>query len=158
MNKIFSRFWNWYERNYRLNLGIALFLFVWQLAHLYWLSAHVIAQKLFGQSYFELTPFWNWVIIVVDYTEVPALITTSLVYIYSLKKAFNFKSIFMLMLVNSQWLHLFWITDEFVLAVFTGKVVNFPVWLVWLAILLDYLEIPVIIDTARNFAISLIEG
>jgi len=156
LKKIISSFFSWYERNYALNLGIASFLFIWQLVHLYWLTLHVVFLRLFAVSFFDLTGIWQYLIIVVDYTEIPALISTSFVYIYGLTKKFSWKNIWFLIFINSQWLHLFWITDEFVIEQLTGSSINtLPVWLAWLAIFIDYLELPVIYDTLKKFFVSL---
>lgn len=148
-------FFSWYERNYTLNVGIAAFLFVWQLVHLYWLTAHVVILRLFGVSYFHLSGIWQYLIVVADYAEIPALIITSFVYIHGLTKKLSFKNILFLILLNSQWLHLFWITDEFVVKQFTASSPTFPIWLAWVAILIDYLELPVIYDTFKKFFGSL---
>ncbi|TSC87367.1 MAG: hypothetical protein G01um10147_688 [Microgenomates group bacterium Gr01-1014_7] len=128
---------------------VAATLFTLQLIHLYWLTTHVVSFKLFGLDLFSPPPFWETIIILVDYTEIPVLITTSLVYINELRKKFEFKSVLYLIFLNSQFLHIFWITDEFVLTSFTGQgpIVNLPIWLAWIAILIDYLELPVIFET-----------
>jgi hypothetical protein len=146
----FGWFWRWYERHYVLNLTITSFLFALQLVHLYWLTADVVAFRLLGESFFHPSPFWRTVIIIVDYTEIPGLISTSVLYIYELRKRYSIKYVGFLLALNSQWLHLFWITDEFVVDRFSetasGAVV-LPIWLAWVAILIDYLELPVIVDT-----------
>lgn len=146
---ILSGFWAWYERHYVFALTLTAGLFALQLVHLYWLTADVVASRLFGQSYFQLTPFWQSVIILVDYTEIPGLISTSVLYVYELRKRFSWKSVLFLIALNSQWLHLFWITDEFVVDQFSGNAsaTVLPAWLAWIAILIDYLELPVIADT-----------
>lgn len=156
MQTVFQKLSDWYERHYTLNIGIVAGLFVWQLLHLYWLTVHVIAERLFGMSYFELQGFWEFLIVLVDYTEIPAIIAVSLVYIYELSKKLNGKSVLFLLFINSQWLHLLWITDEFIIEQFaqTG-IILFPLWLVWTAILIDYLELPVIFDTMKKFLVSL---
>lgn len=141
-------FWGWYERHYTLILWATTLLFVLQVVHLYWLGTHVIAGRLLGYSLFNPPSFWQYVIIAVDYTEVPALISTSMLYIYELQKRFSWKAVVFLILLNSQWLHLFWITDEFVVNQFAGRAATLlPVWLAWVAIMIDYLEVPVMIDT-----------
>ena len=169
-----NKFWAWYERNYRLNVGIAAGLFVLQLIHLYWLSAHVVAHQVFGKSYFELEGIWEFLILIVDYTEIPAIITTSFVYVHALRASgvrpqsdrgltpryTRIKNWLYLLFINSQWLHLFWITDEFVIEQFARmgeRATLLPLWLAWLAIAIDYLELPVIYDTIRNFSKSLKE-
>ena len=147
-----SKFWIWYERHYSLNIGVASILFLWQLIHLYWLTTDVVLLRLTGQSFFHPNGFWRFALIFVDYTEIPAIITTSLVYINELRKDFTYKSILYLFFLNTQWLHIFWITDEFVVDQFsnTAKIV-LPLWLSWTAICIDYLELPVIYDTLKRF-------
>jgi hypothetical protein len=153
MRKYLERFWGWYEKRLRLHTGVAAGLFLLQLVHLYWLTTHVVALRTVGISYFTPPPFWEYVIILVDYTEIPALITTSLVYMNELRKGGSAKNVWFLFSINSQWLHIFWITDEFVLSQFVHgeALVAFPLWLAWTAILIDYLELPVIFDTCRKF-------
>jgi hypothetical protein len=151
MKNLFNKFFEWYERHYTLNLTITTFLFLLQLVHLYWLTTHVVLQKLVGRSFFDPNSFWELVIIFVDYTEIPAIITTSILYINELRKGYNRKSLLLLLALNSQWLHLFWITDEIVLEQFTGAgAVVFPMWLAFVAIFIDYLELPVIYDTLKK--------
>ena len=156
MQKIFKNFFAWYGRNYKVNLYIASGLFVWQLVHLYWMGADIIGLRLFGHEFWDVGRAGNIFISLVDYTEIPAIIITSIFYIHELQLKFNWRSIFYLFLINSQWLHLFWITDEIVYAQFTGTAaVILPVWLSWTAILIDYLELPVIYDTIKKTIYSL---
>lgn len=154
-----ERFWAWYERHYTLNVTVALTLFAWQLVHLYWLGADVIAERLFGVSYFLASGVWQWLLVVVDYTEIPAIIGTTTLYVFELRKNFRWHLIRLLVLLNSQWLHLFWLTDEFVVvALRGGGGTVLPVWLAWVAILIDYLELPVIFDITWRFVTALRRG
>lgn len=153
MSSLINKFFAWYNRYYFVNVSIAAFLFVLQLVHLYWLATDVIAFKLFGHSFFHLTGIWYYFILIVDYTEIPALISTALIYVNDIrKKGYNFKSVLFIILLLSQFLHIFWITDEFVIGEFTkaGEIVAIPGWLAWVAILIDYGEVPVIIDTLKK--------
>ena len=135
---------------------MAAFLFIWQLIHLYWLTVHVVFLNLFNISLLHLEEIWEFLIVIVDYTEIPALISASFVYIFGLAKKFSWKNILFLIFINSQWLHLFWITDEFVIQQFTNaSVAILPIYLAWFAILIDYLELPVIFDTVKKFFASL---
>ena len=153
-----KKFWEWYERNYTVNIGFAAGLFLLQLFHLVWLFSEVIWTRLTGAPLFSLHGAPKAIIILVDYTEIPALIAVSLVYIDDLRKKFSYKALLYLFFLNSQWLHLFWITDEFVVDAFIkGAAITLPVWLAWIAILIDYLEVPVIIDTIKRFFTSLKE-
>lgn len=159
MTRLWRGFWGWYERNYTLNISVALGLFLLQLAHLYWLSAEVVARRLTGTGYWELTGPLHFLILLVDYTEIPALLGTSLVYLNELRKGFRPKSLLLLLFLNSQWIHLFWITDEFVVDAFTGSgaLVGLPAWLAWVAIGIDYLELPVIVDMVWRLATAIRE-
>jgi hypothetical protein len=162
MKNLWNSFWKWYNQNLTLNIAIAAILFSLQLIHLYWLFADVILFKLTGHSYFHLTGIWYYLIILVDYTEIPALITTSLIYINEIRtKGYSFKNVLFIFLLLSQFLHIFWITDEFVIGTFTGsqgQFIGIPAWLAWIAILIDYGEVPVIIDTFKKLFEALKTG
>ncbi len=154
-----NSFFAWYERHYRLAAGITAGLFVLQLIHLYWMTTHVVALKLLGQSYFNPTGIWQAFILIVDYTEIPAILATSLLYIDALRQKWNSKDLLLLLALNSQWLHIFWITDEIVLEQYVHtSLVTLPVWLAWIGIGIDYLELPVIYDTIKKFITSLKAG
>lgn len=156
MKNIFKNFFDWYKRNYKLNLYITSGLFIWQLVHLYWMATDIIALRIFGYELWNVGRIGNFIISVVDYTEIPALVLGSLFYINEIQKKFSWKSVVFLILLNSQWIHLFWLTDEIVIAQFTGTaLVVMPIWLSWCAILIDYLELPIIYDTLKKAFLSL---
>jgi hypothetical protein len=142
-----------------LNITVAALLFLLQLVHLYWLTADVVAQRLVGESFFSPAGWLYAGILIVDYTEIPALISVSLVYVNELRKGFTWKPVLFLFFLNSQWLHIFWITDEFIVSEFTSGEAGtaLPVWLAWVAIGIDYLELPVIVDTMKKFVAALRE-
>lgn len=150
--------WEKYQKRYSLYTGITAGIFLLQIVHLYWLTTHVVVYRLAGVALFNPNDFWQLVIIVVDYLEIPAILSTSLLYIYSLRQKWNLKDLFLLILLNTQWLHIFWISDEFVESVFIGgnPVTILPFWLAWVAIFIDYLELPVMYDTIKKFFKSLI--
>lgn len=151
-------FWRWYERYATLNIGISAALFTLQLIHLFWLTTDVIATRLLGYALFHPTGIWELLIVIVDYLEIPTLLSVSLLYINELRKRWNIRSVLFLVLLNSQWFHIFWITDEVVEQVFTGSGMTvLPIWAAWIAILIDYLELPVIADTIRQFIHALRE-
>lgn len=157
---MWRRFWKWYERHYVVNLTLTTMLFAVQLIHLYWLTTHVVALRLTGESLFTPPPFWQYMIIIVDYTEIPALLSTTVLYVYELRKGFSWRYALYIVLLNSQWLHLFWITDEFILSQLLGapthQTIILPAWLAWIALFIDYLELPVIVDTVARLFRSVI--
>jgi len=155
---IWRNFWEWYERTYALNVSIALGLFLIQIIHLIWLFGEVVWSKAFGVPLFTFTGIWETIIVLVDYTEIPAILSVSLIYINELRNGWNFKSALYLVFLNTQWLHIFWITDEFVVTSFNGAGTVLPLWLAWLAIGIDYLEIPVMIDTVKKFYVAMKKG
>jgi hypothetical protein len=87
--------------------------------------------------------------IIIDYIEVPALVSGITFYslsIYNHEKESRKNSLF-LALLAVQIVHIYWITDDVVAKTFfQSKFLNLPVYVAWIAILIDYLEIPVIVD------------
>ncbi len=151
-------FWRWYDRHYALNVAIAAGLFLLQLVHLVWLTGQPLADRVLGDPLFEVHGPLRWLIVLVHYTEIPALLSVSLVYVNDLRKrGASLKPILYLLFLNSQWLHIFWITDEFVIASGEGEATSLPVWLAYVALLIDYLELPVIYDTVTRFVASVRE-
>jgi hypothetical protein len=156
LKKILNGFWDWYNEHYLFALSATTFLFLLQAFHLYWLFTDVVLERLTGQSFFFFPPFWGTLSTVLDYTEIPALISTSLVYINLLRQRFSWREIRFLILINIQWLHLFWITDEVVVEQFSGQEVLFRwnYFLAWIAILIDYAELPVMWDTLKKTVVE----
>lgn len=156
MRTIFRGFFAWYRRNYKINLYLTSGLFIWQLVHLYWMTTDIVGFRLFGHEFWHVGTLGNFIISIVDYTEIPALILTSVFYIQELEKQFKWKYVIFLILLNSQWIHLFWITDEVILGQITGSIpLILPLWLSWPAIMIDYLELPVIYDTLKKAYMAL---
>ncbi len=138
-------FWDKYEH---LNLKIALTLMGLQIVHLFWLTTDVVIPRIFETN--ALFPeFLIPVLIFVDFIEIPALITGGTFYIISTlrNKSNRPKNILLFIALIIQIIHIFWITDEFVVKALTGTtLLMFPLYFAWIAILIDYLELPVIFD------------
>lgn len=147
---MFQKFWEWYERTLPAQVTLVAILFIWQLTHLFWLTTDVVFLRLFGISLFPASPLLKFAVIIADYAEIPALLSATLYYLNELRKKFRRRALNYLILVNSQWLHLFWITDTFVIHVFSNHPASLPVWLAWVAIGIDYLELSVIYDTLKK--------
>jgi len=73
------------------------------------------------------------------------------VYVNELRRGLSWKPLLLLLFLNSQWLHIFWITDEYVAGELSAGSA-LPPFLAWVAILIDYLELPVIFDTLKRLA------
>ncbi|MDP3685286.1 MAG: hypothetical protein Q8R32_00475 [bacterium] len=145
---------SWRERLRRWNFSIAAVLFPLQIIHLLWLTVDVVLPRLFGiPAVFDHIPLARILLILVDYTEIPALVSTSLVYVDSFRQTRRGRDLLYVGFLNIQWLHLFWITDAFVLTVFAGPSPSalHPV-VAWVAILIDYLEVPVMMELLRRAA------
>ena len=148
------RFWRWYQRHYLAVLVVTTGVFLLQLFHLYWLFTDVGLQRLTGRSFFgqgAVAEVVGLSSLIADYLEIPTLISASLLYLNELRRGFTWKAAGFLLMLNTQWLHIFWITDEVVVQYFAGPVA--PQWnavLAWVAILIDFLELPVIYDTLRR--------
>jgi hypothetical protein len=139
-------FWTKYES---LNLKITFILISLQILHLYWLTADVVLQRIAGESYLGLPRILLPLFIVVDYVEIPALVSGITFYLFSIFKrgSHSHKNVVFLLLLAIQVVHIFWITDEIVYeSLLDNDLVIFPVYAAWTAILIDYLEIPVMVD------------
>lgn len=139
-------FWRRYES---LNLKVAFVLISLQLVHLYWLTADVVVKMITGESALSVSGPLLAFFIVIDYIEIPALIAGLTYYalnIYKREKAA--KNALLLAMLAVQVFHIFWITDEVVYNTFFGTPSAFeiPYYAAWVAILIDYLELPVIAD------------
>jgi hypothetical protein len=143
-------FWHRYEN---LNLKIAFVLISLQLIHLYWLTADVVIQRITGKSILAVqrgSPLFIFFIII-DYVEIPGLVAGLTYYalsIYNHEKG-STKNALLLSMLAIQVFHIFWITDEVVYDNFfetSSGAVEIPYYAAWVAILVDYLELPVIAD------------
>jgi hypothetical protein len=139
-------FWTKYES---LNLKITFILISLQILHLYWLTADVVLQRITGESYLGLPRILLPLFIIVDYVEIPALVSGITFYLFSIfkRKSHSRKNVVFLLLLAIQVVHIFWITDEVVYeSLLDNDLVIFPAYAAWTAILIDYLEIPVMVD------------
>lgn len=144
---IWRKFWAWYGRHYLLTLVVTSGLFLLQGFHLYWLFTDIILKKLTGISYFHFPQSGLAVYVFIDYFEIPTHLSLALIYIYQLRKKFKFSDLTFFIFLQIHWIHIFWLTDEIVLK--SLNIQGLPIWnttLAWFAILIDYLELPVIFD------------
>lgn len=142
-----QKFISFYHRYENLNLKITFILISLQLLHLYWLTTDVVLQKIFGESFFIFPKDLLPIFVIIDYIEIPALVTGIIFYAHSIRYHEKSKSYLFLVLLSVQVIHIFWITDDVVYSsFFKSSFVEIPFILAWIAILIDYLELPVIAD------------
>jgi hypothetical protein len=153
---VFTRIINFYLRYQNINLKISFILISLQLLHLYWLTTDVVIYRLTGIDYFiELSDF-ILLFIIIDYIEIPALVSGIIYYFFALiydkrEKEKRIKNTVLLILLAIQSIHIFWITDEVVYSTFVGSdLIYMPEYFAWIAILIDYLELPVIYDLLKR--------
>jgi hypothetical protein len=144
-----QKFIDFYRHYETLSLKITFILISLQLLHLYWLTTDVVLQKIFGQSFFLVPKNLLPLFVVIDYIEIPALVSGIIFYIYSIRSGEegSKRSYLFLGMLGVQVIHIFWITDDVVYSsFFKSSFVEIPSLLAWIAILIDYLELPVIGD------------
>jgi hypothetical protein len=131
---------NFYLRYQNINLKISFILISLQLLHLYWLTTDVVIYQL----------------IIIDYIEIPALVSGLIYYFFTIiydkkEKERRIKNTILLILLAIQSIHIFWITDDVVYTTFVGTdLIYMPEYFAWIAILIDYLELPVIYDLLKR--------
>lgn len=142
-------FWHKYEN---LNLRIAFILISLQLVHLYWLTADVVIKRITQDQSAGLsqTGLLFLFFIVIDYVEIPGLVAGLTFYALAFYRDSRkrSKNALFFSLLAVQIFHIFWITDEVVYETFFGpsSAIQLPYIAAWAAILVDYLELPVIAD------------
>lgn len=142
----------------KLPLKITFILISLQIIHLSWLTVYIVLPLAGFYETPEQPPDWLLVIfVVIDYIEIPALIMGIIFYISLLAdrsmsgKRLCYSNIVMISLLGIQFIHILWITDEVVYGVLINKsLVVWPIWLAWIAILIDYAEVPVIADLFKR--------
>lgn len=80
-----QKFIDFYHRYETLGLKITFILISLQIIHLYWLTTDVVLQKIFGQSFFLVPKNLSPLFVVIDYIEIPALVSGIIFYIYSIR-------------------------------------------------------------------------
>jgi hypothetical protein len=147
---------DFYLRYQNINLKISFILISLQLLHLYWLTTYVVLYRLTGIDYFgELSDF-ILLFIIIDYIEIPALVSGVIYYLFTIiydkkEKEKRTKNTVLLILLAIQSIHIFWITDDIVYTTFVGsELIYMPEYFAWIAILIDYLELPVIYDLLKR--------
>lgn len=151
---MYKKIINFYLRYQNLNLKISFLLISLQLLHLYWLTTDVVLYRITGTDYFVEASGFVLLFIIIDYIEIPALVSGIIYYFFELiynKKEKRIKDTIFLILLAIQSIHIFWITDDIVYSTFVGAdLIEMPEYLVWIAILIDYLELPVIYDLLKR--------
>ena len=153
---MFKKFINFYLRYQNLNLKISFLLISLQLLHLYWLTTDIVLYRITGTDYFVEASDFVLLFIIIDYIEIPALVSGIIYYFFNLiynqnEKENRIKNTIFLILLAIQSIHIFWITDDIVYSTFVGDdLIEIPEYLVWIAILIDYLELPVIYDLLKR--------
>ena len=153
---MFNRFINFYLRYQNINLKISFILISLQLLHLYWLTTDVVIYRLTGIDYFTELSDFILLFVIIDYIEIPALVSGVIYYSFTIifdqkEKEKRIKNTILLILLSIQSIHIFWITDEVVYSTFVGSdLIYIPEYFAWIAILIDYLELPVIYDLLKR--------
>lgn len=155
---MFKKFINFYLRYQNINLKISFILISLQLLHLYWLTTDVVIYRLTGIDFFGGLSDFILLFIIIDYIEIPALVSGIIYYFFALiydkkekEKEKRIKNTILLILLAIQSIHIFWITDDIVYATFVGSdLIYMPEYFAWIAILIDYLELPVIYDLLKR--------
>jgi hypothetical protein len=153
---VFKKFINFYLRYQNISLKISFILISLQLLHLYWLTTDVVIYRLTGIDYFVGLSDFILLFIIIDYIEIPALVSGIIYYFFAItfdknEKEKRIKNTILLILLSIQSIHIFWITDEVVYSTFVGSdLIYMPEYFAWIAILIDYLELPVIYDLLKR--------
>lgn len=139
---------DFYRKYEDLGLKITFALIALQIIHLYWLTTDVVLARSLGESFFAFPQVPQPLFVAIDYLEIPALFSGIVFYglaIYNNKN--SRRSSLFLILLAVQIFHIFWITDEVLYEILFSTIpIAIPAALAWVAISIDYLELPVMAD------------
>lgn len=122
-----------------LGLKITFVLVSLQVIHLFWLTTYVVFNDPSLTMYVPPIVF-----VVIDYIEIPALISGVALYTtFIIRDRGGIRNVLLLGTLVVQAVHIFWITDAFILMSFKF---NEMTWLAWTAVFIDYLELVVVWD------------
>ena len=79
-----QEFINFYLRYQNINLKISFILISLQLLHLYWLTTDVVIYRLTGIDYFVGLSDFILLFIIIDYIEIPALVSGIIYYFFAI--------------------------------------------------------------------------
>lgn len=143
------------ERYEEASAKVAFFLIALQIVHLAWLTTDIVLVKLVPGQIPLFPAALEPVQAAIDYLEIPGLFAAVTVYITGMVRRGKIspKNALFTGLLLIQFVHLFWITDEVVYEVLlNSNLIDLPDSVAWVAILIDYLELPVMFDLfARVF-------
>jgi len=130
---------------------IAFFLIALQLGHLIWLTTDVVLVRLVDGQVPLFPVILNPVQALIDYLEIPGLFAGITVYLTAARGKNSLRNSIFTFLLVIQIVHLFWITDEVVYeTLLHSNLIDFPEAAAWAAIMIDYMELPVIFDLFRK--------
>ena len=127
-----------YTKWENLGLKVTFVLVSLQVVHLFWLTTFVVFNDPSLTLYIPPVLF-----VVIDYIEIPALVSGIVYYSLSFASGRSKKDILFISLLLVQGVHILWITDAFIYMSFKF---NQMTWLAWIAVFIDYLELAVVWD------------
>ena len=128
---------------------VAFFLIALQLIHLVWLTTDIVLVKLLPDQVPLFPKALEPVQAAIDYLEIPGLFAAITIYVMGMARSGKvpLKNALFTAMLLVQFVHLFWITDEVVYEILlNSNLIDLPDSVAWVAILIDYLELPVMFD------------
>ncbi|MBI4894678.1 MAG: hypothetical protein HY833_03005 [Candidatus Aenigmarchaeota archaeon] len=150
---VLKRILKFCERYEKAGTKVAFFLIALQLVHLVWLTTDIVLVKLLPGQMPLFPRALEPVQAVIDYLEIPGLFAAVTIYVMGMVRTGRIspKNALLTALLLVQFVHLFWITDEVVYEVLLeSDLVEIPAPVAWVAIMIDYLELPVIFDLFKR--------
>jgi hypothetical protein len=140
------------EKYNHITTRIAFFLISLQIVHLTWLTTDIVLVKLFEGQEPLFPKSLEPVQAIIDYMEIPGIFAGAVIYLTAMtRRRESVKNALFLSLLLIQIIHIFWITDEVVYEVLLNSdLIDLPETVAWIAIMIDYMELPVIFDLFKR--------
>ena len=131
-------------------IKISFILMSLQIIHLVWLTCNVTLPMFnFNDLIFSEGSF---LFVSIDYLEIPSLIITCTSYLFIIfRERHKPKNILYFSMLALQFLHIFWITDEFIV----NYLYDLPIYLLVFVVFIDYSELFILLDLGKRLLVRM---
>jgi hypothetical protein len=131
-------------------IKISFILMALQIIHLFWLTCNV-TLPLFNFNDLKFSE-GSFLFVSIDYLEIPSLIITCTSYLFIIfRESHKPKNILYFGMLVLQFLHIFWITDEFIV----NYLDDLPIYLLVFVVFIDYSELFILLDLGKRLLVRM---
>jgi hypothetical protein len=140
----------YFEKLKNFLVKISFILMALQIIHLFWLTCNV-TLPMFNLNDLKFNE-GSFLFVSIDYLEIPSLIITCTSYLFIIfRESHKPKNILYFSMLVLQFLHIFWITDEFIV----NYLYDLPFYLLIFVVFIDYSELFILFDLGKRLLVRM---